>query len=122
MEQSFSLKTELTDNRLVIATAGYVNNVGGEAIAQEFRRHFGNGVKHVVLNLAQSRVVNSIGISFLIEIIETLNEANGRLIFTNLDHAVEKMLAIMGVFNFAGKENSVEDALRAFEAQPSGDR
>jgi anti-anti-sigma factor len=122
MEQPFSLTSELRNNRLVITTTGYVNNVGGEAIAEEFKRHFAGGVKHLVINLAQSRVVNSIGMSFLIEMIETLHEHGGRMIFTNLDPAVEKMLAIMGLFKFAGKENSVEDALRAFEAPPSDDR
>jgi anti-anti-sigma factor len=118
MEQPFSLTSEVTDNCLVISTSGYVNNVGGQAIAEEFQRHFTEGVKHVVINLEQSRVVNSIGMSFLIEIIETLNDAGGHLVFTNLDPAVEKMLAIMGLFNYAGKENSVQEALRSFEHQP----
>jgi len=114
MEQPFSLTSESRDDCLVIATSGYVNNVGGEAIAKEFGRHFENGTKHVIINLAQSKVVNSIGMSFLIEIIEQLQDAGGKLVFTNLDPAVEKMLSIMGLFKFAGKEQSVEAALRAF--------
>ncbi len=117
MEQPFSLTSTLTNNCLVIATAGYINNVGGQSIAEEFQKHFADGVKHVILNLAQSRVVNSVGMSFLIEIIETLNDAGGRLVFTNLDPAVEKMLAIMGLFNFAGKEESVDVALRSILSQ-----
>ena len=114
MEQPFSLTSESRDDCLVIATSGYVNNVGGEAIAKEFGRHFENGTKHVIIDLAQSKVVNSIGMSFLIEIIEQLQDAGGKLVFTNLDPAVEKMLSIMGLFKFAGKEQSVEAALRAF--------
>lgn len=112
MEQQFSLTSELCDNRLVISTTGYVNNVGGEAIAKEFDRYFQQGIRHVVINLAQSKVVNSIGMSFLIEIIEKLQEVDGKLVFTNLDPAVEKMLTIMGLFGFAGKEKSVEEALQ----------
>jgi anti-anti-sigma factor len=112
MEQQFSLTSEVRDNRLVIVTSGYVNNVGGEAIAKEFDHHFQQGTRQVVINLAQSKVVNSIGMSFLIEIIEKLQEVDGKLVFTNLDPAVEKMLTIMGLFNFAGKEKSVEEALR----------
>jgi len=113
LDQPFSLKSEVRDQCLVIATHGYINNVGGEAIAQEFSRHFDSGIKHVVLDLAHSRVVNSIGMSFLIEIIEQLEDAGGKLIFTCLDPAVEKMLSIMGLFKFAGKESSVDDALMA---------
>ena len=113
MEQPFSLTSELRDNKLIIVTSGYVNNVGGEAIAEEFTKHFAKGVKGVIINLAQSKVVNSVGMSFLIEIIEQLQEVSGKLVFTNLDPAVEKMLAIMGLFKFAGKEKSVEDALKS---------
>lgn len=112
MEQPFSLTSEIRDGCLVIATSGYVNNVGGEAIAGEFAGHFTAGIRRVVINLAGSRVVNSIGMSFLIEIIDQLQEAGGKLVFTNLDPAVEKMLTIMGLFAFAGKEPTVDDALR----------
>jgi anti-anti-sigma factor len=111
MEQPFSLVSEVRDMRLIITTSGYVNNIGGETIALEFNKHFEKGTKHVVINLGQSKVVNSVGMSFLIEIIEKLQEVDGKLVFTNLDPAVEKMLAIMGLFQFAGKEKSVEDAL-----------
>ena len=112
MEQPFSLTSELRGNRLIITTTGYVNNVGGEAIAKEFASHFEKGTKEVILNLAQSKVVNSVGMSFLIEMIEQLEEAKGKMIFTNLDPAVEKMLTIMGLFKYAGKEPTVEDALK----------
>ena len=59
-------------------------------------------------------MINSIGISFLIEIIEKLNDAGGKLIFTNLDSSIEKTLMIMGLFNFAGKEATVDDAVKSF--------
>jgi anti-anti-sigma factor len=117
MEQQFTLTSEMRDNRLIISTSGYVNNVGGEAIAKEFSRHFEKGTKEVIINLAQSKVVNSIGMSFLIEIIEQLQDVNGKLIFTNLDPAVEKMLSIMGLFKFAGKEPTVEHAMKSFAHQ-----
>ena len=113
MEQPFSLTSEVRDNTLVMVTSGYVNNVGGEAIAKEFTKHFEQGVKGIIINLGQSKVVNSVGMSFLIEIIEHLQETSGKLVFTNLDPAVEKMLAIMGLFKFAGKEKSVEEALKS---------
>lgn len=111
MEQQFTLTSEVRNNCLILATSGYVNNVGGEQIAQEFSRHFEGGTRKVIVNLAQSKVVNSIGMSFLIDIVDQLNDAGGKLVFTDLDPAVEKMLTIMGLFQFAGKAKSVDDAL-----------
>lgn len=115
MEQDLSITSELRGDCLVMTASGYVNNTGGEKISDEFNKYFSEGTKKIVLNLSESKVVNSIGISFLIEIIEKLNETDGKLIFTNLDPAVEKTLTIMGLFNFAGKEKTIEDALSAFE-------
>jgi anti-anti-sigma factor len=113
MEQPFTLSSEVRQNCLIISTVGYVNNVGGEAIAAEFTKHYAAGIRKVVINLAQSKVVNSIGMSFLIEIIEQLDETKGKLIFTNMDAGVEKMLTIMGLFRYAGKEQSVDLAIAA---------
>ena len=114
MEQPFSLTSELRGDCLVIATSGYVNNVGGEAISKEFVPHFEKNIKHVVINLAKSKFVNSIGVSFLLEIVEKLQEVDGRLIFTDLDPAVDKMLTIMGFFSIAGKAPTVEEAVKSF--------
>jgi anti-anti-sigma factor len=114
MEAEFKLTSEVHDEVLVIYTCGYLNNEGGEKISIEFDKHFEKGLKKVIINLEKSKVVNSIGISFLIEIIDKLNEKDGKLIFTNLEPAIEKMLTIMGLFNYAGKEATVDSALKTF--------
>lgn len=114
MEAEFKLTSELNNDVLVMHTSGYVNNEGGEKISREFSQHFEKGIKKVIIDLKESKVVNSIGISFLIEVIEKLNEKNGKLIFTNLESAIEKTLTIMGLFSFAGKETTVESALKKF--------
>lgn len=115
MEAEFSLTSEVKDGCLVIYTDGYVNNQGGEQIADEFEKHFEKGIQKIIINLAKSKVVNSIGISFLIEIIEKLNEVGGKLCFTNLDASIEKTLMIMGLFNFAEKTATVEEAIKTLK-------
>lgn len=114
MSTDFNLISEIKNDSLLLKTEGYINNVGGEAISQEFDKHFDDGVKKVVLNLAGTKVVNSIGISYLIEMIEKLNEAGGKMIFTDMDPAIEKTLTIMGLFSFAGKADNVDEALKSF--------
>lgn len=112
MVSDFNLKTEKENNYLIINTFGYINNIGGQKIVDEFNIHKNNGINNFILNLAESKIVNSIGISYLIEIIEKLNDSKGKLIFTNLDPTIEKTFTIMGLFQFAEKANSVDDALK----------
>lgn len=115
MEDKFKLDSTIKGDVLIITTAGYVNNEGGEKILNTFNNHFTQGTKKVIINLEQSNVVNSIGISFLIEIIEQLNRVGGKLVFTNLDPTIEKTLTIMGLFNFAARSATVESATKFLE-------
>jgi len=111
MITDFNFTSEFKDNSLIIKTSGYINNIAGEQISEEFAKHKDGGIKKVIMDLKESTVVNSIGISYLIEIIEKLNESNGKLYFMNLDPTIEKTFSIMGLFQFAEKTDSVEDAL-----------
>jgi anti-anti-sigma factor len=111
MSTEFNLISELHDKTLVIKTEGYINNTGGEKIVRELEKH--TDVDKLILNLENSKVVNSIGISHLIEVIEKLGQANGKLVFTNLDPTIEKTFSIMGLFQFADKADTVESALKS---------
>ena len=111
MTGEFNLTSEVKQNALVVKTSGYINNSGGEQIAQEYIKHKDAGINKMILNLQDSKVVNSIGISYLIEIIEKLNDSNGKLYFINLDPTIEKTFNIMGLFQFAEKAESIEDAI-----------
>ncbi len=112
MSGEFKLISELHDKALLLKTDVYINNVAGEKIVNEFSSHFGSGINKVIMDLEKSKVINSIGISYLLEVIEKLNEINGKLIFTNLDPTIEKTFNIMGLFQFAEKADSLDSALK----------
>ena len=112
MSTDFNIISEIHNESLLLKTDGYINNVAGEKILDEFSKKFSGGMTRVVMDLGKSKVVNSIGISYLIDIIEKLNERNGTLVFTNLDPTIEKTFNIMGLFQFAQKADSVESALK----------
>ncbi len=109
MKMDFNLTSDIKDDILIMKTEGYINNDGGEIISKEFEKHFANGISKVLIDMKDSKVVNSIGISYLIELIEKLNDKNGTLYFCNMDTAIEKTFTIMGIFQFAKKVDSVND-------------
>jgi len=109
MKMDFDLASSIEGDVLVLRTEGYINNDGGQKIVEEFSKHFESGISKVLIDIEDSKVVNSIGISYLIEIIEKLNERSGTLYFCNMDAAIEKTFTIMGLFQFAKKVNSVSD-------------
>ncbi len=114
MIQEFKLNTEVKEDCVVINTSGYINNLGGQKIVDEFNSYHSSGKNNYILNLEDSKVVNSIGISFLIEVIEKLNETNGKLVFTNLNPSVDKTFTIMGLFHYADKAENVDEGIKLF--------
>lgn len=111
MSTAFNLVAELHDKTLVLRTEGYINLTAGEQIVEEFSKHFSSGINKLIMDLEKTRVVNSIGVSCLIEIVEKLIQFNGKLIFTNLEPSIEKTFDLMGLFQFAEKADTVESAL-----------
>jgi anti-anti-sigma factor len=88
-------------NGAILYTRGYINNVGGEEIATQAYELIGDGVTTLLLNLRETKIVNSIGISILIEIIEKMMEKGGKLGFCCLTPVIQKTFQIMGLAQYA---------------------
>ena len=107
----FKLDTREEGDVVVITTEGYLNNVGGEKIAEACYEKIDGGKNKFLLNLERSSVVNSIGVSILIEIIEKLQDSDGKLAYYNLAPIVEKTFKIMGLTKYSTVDSSEEEAL-----------
>ena len=90
---------------IIISTNGYFNNVAGLDV---FTEKMESGSKHFLIDMGDSKVVNSIGVSILIEIIEKLQEIDGKMAFTNLAGIVEKTFNIMGLTKYCEIYDSVD--------------
>ena len=101
MSETLKLTVDRRDALAVIYTEGYINNQGGEEIAREAFKLIDDGEKTLLLNLSGTKIVNSIGISILIEIIERMLEIEGRLAFCALTPTIEKTFHIMGLTQYA---------------------
>ncbi|MEM1249915.1 MAG: STAS domain-containing protein [Acidobacteriota bacterium] len=100
MTESLKLSVDRRDGVAVVYTDGYINNQGGEEIAKVAYELLDEGYKALLLNLAETKIVNSIGISILIEIIEKMLEVDGKLAFCNLTPTIDKTFHIMGLAQY----------------------
>jgi anti-sigma B factor antagonist len=73
-----------------------------------------NGITKILLDLGQTKVVNSIGVSILIEIIEKLQDVEGKLGYFNLAPIVDKTFNIMGLTKYSSVYSTREDAIANF--------
>ena len=100
-EQMKLSKDVLADGYGLIAAAGYINNEGGQAIADAATELIDNGCGTLLIDLEGTRIINSIGVSILLEIMEKLLEDKGQLAFCNLTPTISKTFEIMGLVQYA---------------------
>ena len=112
----FSLEIMKEGEIIIIKTSGYLNNVGREKISEACYSEIENGSKYFLLDLENSKVVNSIGVSILIEVIEKIEEIEGKLGYYNLAPIVEKTFKIMGISNYSTIFQSKDDAISKFSS------
>ena len=97
----------------VLSTDGYINNQGGEEIARQAYSQLESGARALVLNLEKTRIVNSIGISILIEVLERVMDRKGKLAFCGLTPTIDKTFRIMGLAQYAAIYPTEAEAVRA---------
>jgi anti-anti-sigma factor len=112
MTEELKVAIDRKDNGAVLYTKGYINNVGGEEIAVRAYELMDAGVRTLLLNLRDTKIVNSIGISILIEIIENMIERGGKIAFCCLTPVIHKTFQIMGLANYAAIFDSEEAATK----------
>ncbi len=97
----------------ILSTDGYINNQGGEEIARQAYSQLESGARALVLNLERTRIVNSIGISILIEVLEKVMDRKGKLAFCGLTPTIDKTFRIMGLAQYAAIYPTEAEAVRA---------
>ena len=102
---------EEKDGVIIISTEGYFNNVAGDAVLEVFNEKMDAGNTKFLIDMADSKVVNSIGVSILIEIIEKLQAVDGVMAFTNLAGIVEKTFNIMGITKYCEIYDSIDSVI-----------
>ena len=112
MTEELRVAVDRKPNGAVLYTKGYINNVGGEEIANRAYELMDAGVRTLLLNLRETKIVNSIGISILIEIIEKMIDKGGKIAFCCLTPVIHKTFQIMGLANYATIFDNEEAAMK----------
>ncbi len=81
----------------VIRAGDYLNKLSGEQIEYECRRKLDAGAKEIVLNFADTEIVNSIGISILLGVIDTAESKGAKVIFSDMNENTIELFDMLGL-------------------------
>ncbi len=84
-------------DRAIVRVSGYLSGLGGERLEEEVERLLGTGNRNIVINFKETDLVNSVGVSILISVIEKVRDSRGRLFFSELTPVNEEIFKLMGL-------------------------
>ncbi len=106
-----TVRTRRSGEALVVYIDGYLNSLMGEEVERVVRESVDSGGRKILLNFQGTRLINSIGISIIIGIVERIMESGGTLAFCQLSRVNRELFQMTGVARYVKAFDLEEDAL-----------
>ena len=83
----------------VVHAGDYLNKLSGEKIERECKRQLNEGCRTLVVNFAETEIVNSIGISILLGVIDAASNAGASVVFSDVNDDTIELFEMLGLTN-----------------------
>jgi anti-anti-sigma factor len=81
----------------VVYASDYLNKLSGERIERECRRQLKGGCRALVIDFSDTKLVNSIGISILLGIIDVAEKSGAQIVFSDVNHQTIQLFEMLGL-------------------------
>lgn len=110
----FVISSELSTNPrvVIIKTVGYIDDKAAEKIKNVVQSFISKGERNFLFNFASSPIINSTGISIMLEISEDITfTLQGTVVFCCLSKAINEVFKMMGISSMYKIFHSEAEAL-----------
>ena len=105
----------------VVYASDYLNKLTGEKIERECRRQLDCGCRALVIDFSDTQLVNSIGVSILLGIIDVAEKSGARIVFSEVNHQTIQLFEMLGLTRHVALARNEDEALitlSSFETTP----
>jgi anti-anti-sigma factor len=107
----FSIRSHCVGTTAVIYASDYLNRLTGERIERECRKQLDSGCRALVINFSDTELVNSIGVSILLGIIDIAEKNEAQLIFSDVNTQTAELFEMLGLTRHVALARDEEEAL-----------
>jgi anti-anti-sigma factor len=108
---SSSIRSHCIGTTAVIYASDYLNKLTGEKIERECRKHLDCGCRALVIDFGDTTLVNSIGISILLGIIDIAEKNHAQLIFSDVNTQTVELFNMLGLTRHVVLATNEQEAL-----------
>jgi anti-anti-sigma factor len=101
----------------IIYASDYLNKLSGERIERECKNQLEAGRQAVVINFRDTELVNSIGVSILMGVIDAAEQSHARLIFCDVNTQSAGLFEMLGLTKHVRIAADESEALSWIEPQ-----
>jgi anti-anti-sigma factor len=81
----------------IVYASDYLNKLTGEKIERECRRQLSCGCRALVIDFSDTKLVNSIGVSILLGIIDVAEKSGARIAFSEVNTETVQLFEMLGL-------------------------
>jgi anti-anti-sigma factor len=101
-----------SEGELAVVYAGdYLNKLSGERIERECRRQLAAGCRALIINFRETELVNSIGVSILLSVIDAVSNTGAQLIFSDVNQQTVQLFEMLGLTRHVALAKDEDEAL-----------
>ncbi len=86
-----------TPDTAVVLAGNYLNKLAGEKIERECKTKLDEGCKQLVVDFSQTEIINSIGISILLGVIDSAQNTGAKVVFSDLNDDSIELFETLGL-------------------------
>ncbi len=99
MNTEYKIPVQTTGETSTVFASDYLNKLSGERIERECKRQLDAGCKTLVVNFAETEIVNSIGVSILLGVIDAAEGAGAEVVFSDVNNNTIELFEMLGLTN-----------------------
>ena len=108
---SSSVRSRCVGTAAVIYASDYLNKLSGERIERECKRQLESGCQTLVIDFRGTELVNSIGISILLGVIDVAEKSGAQLIFSDVNSQTVQLFEMLGLTRHVALATDEQEAL-----------
>jgi anti-anti-sigma factor len=109
----------------IVYASDYLNKLTGEKIERECRRQLEAGCRALIIDFSDTELVNSIGISILLGIIDAAEKSGAQVVFSDVNKQTVELFEMLGLTRHVALAKDEDEAIStlaefAIEFRPIG--
>jgi anti-anti-sigma factor len=106
-----TIRSHCVGTTAVVYASDYLNKLTGEKIERECRRQLDAGCRALVIDFSDTELVNSIGVSILLGIIDVAERTGAEVVFSDINNQTRALFDMLGLTRLVAVASDEHEAL-----------